>query len=361
MTAKQIVGRTAPDGSEYVTLTDGDGSLASLTLSTGDLELGAVELKNGSDDTRATVTASNALKVDGSAVTQPVSLATLPVTNAGTFAVQSAQSGTWTVQPGNTANTTAWKVDGSAVTQPVSGTITAVTTLGTVTNVVHVDDNSGSLTTDSLTDGTVAAGTAATKSKLTGSVYNATVPAATDGQGLSSQSDSTGSQYVNSTGRRATYTAEADPAALNASGTVLEIQGSSTKTVRINRIFIDGTMTAGINALVAVVRRSTACSSGTPTTITAGKHDTNSGSPTAVVRSFSGTPPTLGTLVAVLPGSKAYFGATTERSNPAIFDFGTRGGQALVLRGTSEFATLTVTSASFTGASFNIYIEWTEE
>lgn len=42
------------------------------------------------------------------------------VTNAGTFLVQAAQSGTWTVQPGNTANTTAWKVDGSAVTQPIS-------------------------------------------------------------------------------------------------------------------------------------------------------------------------------------------------------------------------------------------------
>ena len=34
--------------------------------------------------------------------------------------VLATQSGTWTVQPGNTANTTAWKVDGSAVTQPVS-------------------------------------------------------------------------------------------------------------------------------------------------------------------------------------------------------------------------------------------------
>jgi len=33
-----------------------------------------------------------------------------------------SQSGTWTVQPGNTANTTAWKVDNSAVTQPVAGT-----------------------------------------------------------------------------------------------------------------------------------------------------------------------------------------------------------------------------------------------
>lgn len=52
------------------------------------------------------------IKVDGSGVTQPVS---------GT--VTANQGGTWTVQPGNTANTTAWKVDGSAVTQPVSGTV----------------------------------------------------------------------------------------------------------------------------------------------------------------------------------------------------------------------------------------------
>jgi hypothetical protein len=54
-----------------------------------------------------------ALKVDNSAVTQPVS---------GTITAN--QGGTWTVQPGNTANTTAWKVDGSAVTQPVSRVVT---------------------------------------------------------------------------------------------------------------------------------------------------------------------------------------------------------------------------------------------
>lgn len=46
--------------------------------------------------------------------------------NATTTAA--SQSGTWTVQPGNTANTTAWKVDGSAVTQPVSGTVTTIPT-----------------------------------------------------------------------------------------------------------------------------------------------------------------------------------------------------------------------------------------
>jgi hypothetical protein len=52
------------------------------------------------------------------------------VTIATDDIVPVAQSGTWTVQPGNTANTTAWKVDGSAVTQPVS--MATNTPVGTV-------------------------------------------------------------------------------------------------------------------------------------------------------------------------------------------------------------------------------------
>lgn len=52
---------------------------------------------------------------------------------AGT--VNARQAGTWTVQPGNTANTTAWLVTGTGGTFPVSGTLTAVTTVSTVTNL----------------------------------------------------------------------------------------------------------------------------------------------------------------------------------------------------------------------------------
>lgn len=48
-----------------------------------DIEIGAVEIKNGTDDTRAIVTAANALKVDGSAVIQPVS-GTITITPSGT-------------------------------------------------------------------------------------------------------------------------------------------------------------------------------------------------------------------------------------------------------------------------------------
>lgn len=74
-----------------------------------------------------------------SANTQRVVIATDQPTNSNAWLVSgtvaATQSGTWTVQPGNTANTTAWKVDGSAVTQPVSGTFWQVTqpVSGTVT------------------------------------------------------------------------------------------------------------------------------------------------------------------------------------------------------------------------------------
>jgi hypothetical protein len=96
---------------------------------TGGLTQGAVTTAPPTYTTAQTsplsLTTAGGLRVDGSGTTQPVS---------GTVAA--TQSGTWTVQPGNTANTTAWKVDGSAVTQPVSGTVSAAQS-GTwnVTNV----------------------------------------------------------------------------------------------------------------------------------------------------------------------------------------------------------------------------------
>jgi hypothetical protein len=103
----------------------------------------------------ASVSAAGAVKVDGSAITQPISAASLPLpTGAATAAglttidvdlgiinanltngnLKAAQQGTWTVQPGNTANTIAWKVDGSAVTQPISGSVS----LGVSTNKTNV-------------------------------------------------------------------------------------------------------------------------------------------------------------------------------------------------------------------------------
>lgn len=73
-------------------------------LGTGPFTLGHIMIDGLAGTNMAAVTAANAVKVDGSAVTQPVSLTSTTITGT----VAATQSGTWTVQPGNTANTTPW-------------------------------------------------------------------------------------------------------------------------------------------------------------------------------------------------------------------------------------------------------------
>jgi hypothetical protein len=156
--------------------------------------------------------------------TQPVSVATIPshdVTNAGTFAVQAAQSGTWNVtnisgtvslptgaataakQPAlGTAGTasadvitvqgiasmTALKVDGSAVTQPVSGTVTANAGTGSFTvaqataaNLNATVVGTGTFAVQAAQSGTWNVGTVTTVSAVT-AITNA-LPAGTNNIG----------------------------------------------------------------------------------------------------------------------------------------------------------------------------------
>lgn len=96
----------------------------------------------------ATVTGSNALKVDGSAVTQPISAVSLPLpTGAATSAKQPAlgtagfaSSDVLSVQ--GITSMTPLKVDGSGVTQPVSGTVAATQSgawnIGNITGTVSL-------------------------------------------------------------------------------------------------------------------------------------------------------------------------------------------------------------------------------
>lgn len=68
---------------------------------------GTVAVTNGGlTELAAAINASSQLDVNIAASSATLTVASHAVTNAGTFAVQAAQSGTWTVQIGNTANTT---------------------------------------------------------------------------------------------------------------------------------------------------------------------------------------------------------------------------------------------------------------
>jgi hypothetical protein len=97
--------------------------------------------------TSANVNVTNTVPVTGTfwQATQPVS-GTVTVTQATpanlnatvTGTVTANQGGTWTVQPGNTANTTAWLVTGTGGTFPVTGTFWQATQPVSIAATVNV-------------------------------------------------------------------------------------------------------------------------------------------------------------------------------------------------------------------------------
>ncbi len=265
-----------------------DATLAKLTIAQGAATgtntqalAGAIATTAAPTYTTATInplslTTAGALRVDGSAVTQPVS-GTVSITAnsainlaqiagvatstgngiAGTgvqrvtiasdnaaFSVNAVQSGTWTVQPGNTANTTAWLVNDSSNGTVIPGTAatkssligaqfnTTLPTLTTGQQAALQADSSGRLLIGALatgsntigavtqsgtwtvqpgntanttawlvndsSNGTVSPGTAATKSSLSGGIYNSSLPTLTTGQQVANQVDSNGRLLIGS-------------------------------------------------------------------------------------------------------------------------------------------------------------------
>jgi len=147
-------------------------------------------------------TSVNGVIVDGSAVTQPISAAALPLpSGASTESTLSAL---------NTKVTTTLngvKVDGSGVTQPVSGPLTntelrasdvpvSATSWPLPTGAATSANQSSEITAIQNPQGPVSPGTAATKSNLVGSVYNSTLPSPTNGQQVAAQSGLRGELVV---------------------------------------------------------------------------------------------------------------------------------------------------------------------
>lgn len=222
---------------------------------------------------------STAWKVDGSAVTQPVSgtfwQATQPVsgtfwqatqpisgsisntsfiatqtTNASLHAscdidgssntVQSAQSGTWTVQPGNTANTTAWKVDGSAVTQPISGSISNTSFAATQTTnaSLHasVDIDGSSNTVKAAGDVAGGSSDSGNPVKIGGIGHTTYQTAVTDAQRVDAAFDSEGKQLMMPYAVPALSTSGVTAAMTGVTDTVLISSGGANINTYVNHI-----------------------------------------------------------------------------------------------------------------------------
>ena len=224
---------TSPLGSGIVatfqldlTFNSGASSSSSATQTTNVSLVGssAVQLLDSGGTNKASISAGGAVKVDGSAATQPVSgtvtanagtgnftvvqstAASLNATvvGTGTFAVQAAQSGTWNI-----------------------GTLT------TVTNPVTVVGDSAS--------GASKAGNPV----QIGGVFNTTQPTVTTGQTVEAQSTARGAQIVATGVDTFNVTVNAAlPAGSNVIGHVITDTGSTTAVT--GTVTVSGTVTANI-------------------------------------------------------------------------------------------------------------------
>jgi hypothetical protein len=226
-------------------------------------------------------------------------------------------------------------------------------------------DLAGNARTIDIADGPVTPGTAATKSTLTGGQFNTALPTLTNTQQAATQMDANGRTIVLSVptfGIQKTYSAAVLITTAALSTDILSIIGSSTKTIAITNFVISGIATTATVATVNIIKRSTADTLGTPTTVTAVPNDSSNAAATAVVTSYAGVP-TTGTLVGNLKTFKVFFPLASGGSagtpsapqySPATIT------QPIVLRGVAETLAINLGGITLPGGVVAVSIEWTE-
>lgn len=195
-----------------------------------------------------------------------------------------------------------------------------------------------------------------------GGIVNVTANTFANGVRADAQMDTSGSVYVNTSGRKATYSAGVSNLAVAALTTdFFTITGSATTIVKVTKITFQSESTANAVPELILLKRSTANSGGTSTTATAVPNDSADAAATAVVRSYTANP-TLGTLVGFVRAVKFFSsGASSQPAEPVIFEFGNNHSKPIVLRGTGEVLSLSLAGVTLAGSSLTISIEWVEE
>jgi hypothetical protein len=165
--------------------------------------------------------------------------------------------------------------------------------------------------------------------------------------------------------QRATYTVATAAKTATSAGTgpFFALCGSSTKTLRVQRIIIGGTVaTAAVNGDVELTKTSTATSAGTPVALTKLPHDSNSAASTASLANFYSALATAGTAVGKVGSQTAFLPIAPASGTAAVFDFSQRTeSEAPVLRGTAQCIEASFGTTTTNAPTLTVEANYTEE
>ena len=170
---------------------------------------------------------------------------------------------------------------------------------------------------------------------------------------------------------RATYRAAANftPQA-TAAVTIISIQGSATKTVRIKRIGLSGVSTGAGQNVYALQRTSALGAGGTAVNPTVAKVDTLDAAATAVVAHYTTSLKAAGTGVGGPLSTSNVQTCVTAVPTTGVLpvtqlfpEFGVPSGKAIVLRGTADFLEIQNLAGTnlAAGTVLNYFVEWEED
>jgi hypothetical protein len=247
--------------------------------------------------------------------------------------VLATQSGTWTVQPGNTQNTTPWLVQGNLSN---NGAAAGTNRIGTLDGIAQTDFNNGA----AATQGRDVAPNVGTD----GLLWTAQLPAM----------------------RPASYHASAIVAPAATATDIATMPGNATNTVLVTGIRVSCTQTTGSIINLSILMRTTADSAGTAVTTTIHKDDSNYAAASSAPKTWTANP-TKGTLEAMVDSVKLGCMAPGMLSpNDIYISPANWRMKPMVLRGTAQELEVNLgtpidgTGTTVTGGSFLITFEWIE-
>jgi hypothetical protein len=176
---------------------------------------------------------------------------------------------------------------------------------------------------------------------------------------------STGTQRV-VLAQAATYSAGTTTATATAAGTGIffEICGSATKVLKVQKIWISGTVATGAkNGDVIITKRSAATTAGTATTLTQVPYDSNAGAGTATNVRFFTVLGTAGASVGVVANGEVYLPltGTGTYTQPVDFVWRDQDSEAPTLRGTAQCLTANFGATTTNAPSLLVHARWTEQ
>lgn len=150
---------------------------------------------------------------------------------------------------------------------------------------------------------------------------------------------------------------------------LVTVIGSASKTVRIRRVLIGGVATALADTLFRATKVSVIGTGGTAVAPTIAKMDSAAAAATAVVQHYTTAAQSTGTVTSALSHWRQFIATVTTPAtaytNPTyqVFPECGIGGQAIVLRGTSEMFQIENLNAGNLGAGtvLEYVVEWVED